>query len=70
MPQEVFYLHDPTNPSTEDTAPPRSAHVQLGDVPRTHDPVELHGRVSSARHCDDSDDEVTGAGLHLSTTTI
>ena len=37
----VVRLHDPTDPSTERTAPPCSAHVQLGDVPRTHDPVEL-----------------------------
>ena len=29
----VERLHDPTDPSTEGTAPPRSAHVQLGDVP-------------------------------------
>ena len=28
-------LHDPTDPSTELTAPPCSAHVQLDDVPRT-----------------------------------
>ena len=34
-------LHDPTDPSTVGTEPLRSAHVQLGDVPRTHDPVEL-----------------------------
>ena len=50
--------------------PPRSTHVQLGDVPRTHDPVELLGRVSSARRRDDGDDEVTDVGLRLSTTTI
>ena len=31
----VVRLHDPTDPSTEQTAPPSSAHVQLGDVPRT-----------------------------------
>ena len=37
----VVRLHDPTDPSTESTAPPRSAHVRLGDIPRTHDPVEL-----------------------------
>ena len=37
----VVRLHDPTDPSTESMAPPRSTHVQLGDVPRTHDPVEL-----------------------------
>ena len=36
-------LRDPTDPSTERTAPPRSAHVQLGDVPRTLDPVEAKG---------------------------
>ena len=28
-------LHDPTDPSSERTAPPSSAHVQLGDVPQT-----------------------------------
>ena len=37
----VVRLHDPTDPSTECTAPLSSAHVQLDDVPRTHDPVEL-----------------------------
>ena len=31
----VVRLHDPTDPSTERTTPPSSAHVQLGDVPRT-----------------------------------
>ena len=36
-------LHDPTDPSTERTAPPCSAHVQLDDVPRTLDPVEAEG---------------------------
>ena len=30
----VIRLHDPTDPSTERTAPPSSAHVQLSDVPR------------------------------------
>ena len=30
----VELLRDPTNPSTEHTAPPCSAHVQLDDVPR------------------------------------
>ena len=47
----VVRLHDPTDPSTERTAPPSSAHVQLGDVPRT--PIQqsfegefcLHGGV-------------------------
>ena len=36
-------LRDPINPSTERMAPPRSAHVQLGDVPRTLDPAEAEG---------------------------
>ena len=31
----VERLHDPTDPSTERTAPPSSAHLQLDDVPRT-----------------------------------
>ena len=39
----VICLHDPTDPSTDDTAPPRSAHIHLGDVPRTLDPVEAEG---------------------------
>ena len=39
----VVRLHDPTDPSTECTAPPCSAHVQLDDVPRTLDPVEAEG---------------------------
>ena len=56
--------------STKRTTPPRSAHVQLGDVPRTHDPVELRGRVPSARQRDDGVDEATDAGLRLSTATI
>ena len=39
----VERLRDPTDPSTECTAPPWSAHVQLGDVPRTLDPAEAEG---------------------------
>ena len=39
----VVRLHDPTDPSTERTIPPCSAHVQLDDVPRTLDPVEAEG---------------------------
>ena len=56
--------------STEGTAPPRYAHLRLGDVLRTHDPVDLRGRASSARRRDEGDDEAIGAGLRLSTTTI
>ena len=39
----VERLRDPTDPRTERTAPPRSAHVQLGDVPQTLDPAEAEG---------------------------
>ena len=39
----VELLRDPTDPSTERTAPPRSAHVQLDDVPRALDSVEDEG---------------------------
>ena len=66
----VVRLHDPTDPSTEHTAPASSTHVRLGDVPRTHDPVELRGTVSSARRRDDGDDEATKIGLRLSTAMI
>ena len=66
----VICLHDPIDPSTEGTTPPRSAHVQLGDVPRTLDLVECRGRALSARQRDDGDDEAIGTELRLSTTTI
>ena len=39
----VERVRDPTDPSTECTAPPRSAHVQLDDVPRSLDPAEAEG---------------------------
>ena len=39
----VERLCDPTDPCTERKAPPRCAHVQLGDVPQTLDPVEAEG---------------------------
>ena len=64
----VECLHDPTDPSTKRTAPPCSAHVQLDDVPRTLDPTEDRGRVSSAQRRGDGD--VIRAGLRLSTTTL
>ena len=41
--EKVLSTHDPTDPSTEGTTPPRSAHVQLGDVPQTLDPAEVEG---------------------------
>ena len=39
----VQRLRDPTDPSTECTTPPCSAHVQHDDVPRALDPVEADG---------------------------
>ena len=36
----VERLHNPTDPSTERTAPPCSAHVQHNDVLRALDPIE------------------------------
>ena len=39
----VERLRDPTDPNTKCTAPPRSAHVQLDDVPQSLDPVEAEG---------------------------
>ena len=39
----VERLHDPTDPSTERTAPPCSAHVQHDDIPRALDAVEDEG---------------------------
>ena len=66
----VVRLHDPTNPSIESTAPPRSAHVRLCDVPLTLDPAECQGRASSSRWRDDGDDDATDAGLRLSSAMI
>ena len=66
----VERLHDPTDPSTERTAPPCSAHVQHNDVPRALDPVEGRGRVPSARRRGNGVGDVIRAGLRLSTTTI
>ena len=37
----VVRLHDRPILSTERTTPPRSAHIQLGDILRTHDLVEV-----------------------------
>ena len=39
----VEHLRDPTDPSTEYMAPPRSAHVQLDEVHRSLDPVKDEG---------------------------
>ena len=42
----VVRLHDPTDLSTERTAPPCLAHVQLDDVPCTLDLIEAEGEFS------------------------
>ena len=39
----VELLRDRTDPSTECTTPPRSAHVQLNNVPCALDPFEDEG---------------------------
>ena len=39
----VERLRDPTDPITKRTAPPRSAHIHLDDVPRALEPVEDEG---------------------------
>ena len=66
----VVLFHNPTVPSTESTAPPRYAHIRLGDVPQTLYPAECRGRASTARRRDDGDDDATSVGLCLSTATI
>ena len=44
----VVRLHDPTDPSTERTAPPSSAHVSLDDDPRT--PIQQSVRDEFRQH--------------------
>ena len=48
----------------------RDLHTFNSVMSRTHNLVELRGRVPSARRRDDGDDVATGTGLRLSTTTI
>ena len=73
-------LHDPTDPSTERTAPPSSAHVQLDDDPRTpiqqgvgdefrqHDGVVMmmmfYRRRASPKHRNDMIEVEYGRGGH------
>ena len=66
----VECLHDPTDPSTERTTPPCSAHVQHDDIPRALDLVEGRGRVPSTQWRGGDVGDVIRAGLCLSTTTI
>ena len=44
----VVRLHDPADPSTKRTTPPRSAHVQLDDDPRT--PIQQSVRDEFRQH--------------------
>ena len=76
----VVRLHDPTDPSTERTAPPCSAHVQLDDDPRTpiqqgvgdefrqHDSVVMmmmfYRRSASPKHYNDMTEVEYGGGGH------
>ena len=76
----VIRLHDPTDPSTERTAPPSSAHVQLDDDPRTpiqqgvgdefrqHDGVVtmmmFYRRRASPKHRNDMSEVEYGGGGH------
>ena len=63
----VVRLHDPTDPSTERTAPPSSAHVQLDD--------DLRAPIQQSVEFRQHDGVVTmmmlyGAGLRLNSATI
>ena len=76
----VVRLHDPTDPSTERTGPPSSAHVQLdddlrppiqpssGDEFRQHDGVVtmlmFYRRRASPKLCDDMTEVEYGGGGH------
>ena len=46
----VVRLPDPTGPSTERTAPPSSAHVQVSDVPRA--PIQQNIEGEFRQHDD------------------
>ena len=76
----VIRLHDPTDPSTERTAPPSSAHVQLDDDPQTliqqgvgdefrqHDGMVtttmFYRRRASPKHRNDMTEVEYGGGGH------
>ena len=66
----VVRLHDPTDPSTERTAPPSSAHVQqgVGEEFRQHDGVVMmmmfYRRRASPKHRYDIIEEDFGGGGH------
>ena len=76
----VERLHDPTDPSTEHTAPLCSAHVQHDDIPRALDPIEnekefrqhdsvvtmmmFYRRRASPKHRNDMTEVEYGGGGH------
>ena len=82
----VVRLHDPTDPSTERTAPPSSAHVQLDDDPRTpiqqsvgeefrqHDGVVtmmmFYRRRASPKHRNDMTEVLNCGGGHRTRLTM
>ena len=71
----VVRLHDPTDPSTERTTPPSSAHVRDGRRLLLIDPARGKERLRkkappAARRRGDGYGEVIRVGLHLSTTKI
>ena len=66
----VERLRDTTDPITERGALPRSAHVQLGDVPRALDPVEAEGEFCQHDGVVTVMMKLPNTGLCLSTTTI
>ena len=59
----VVRLHDPTDPSTEHTAPPSSAHVQLDDDPRAPIQQSFGDEFLSARRRGDDDDVLPAQGF-------
>ena len=61
----VERLHNPTDPSAECTAPPRSSHIQLDDVPHALDLVEDEGEFR--QHDGMATVMMMCAGLRLST---
>ena len=66
----VERLHDSTDPSTERTAHPSSAHVHLGDVPRTPIQQSFEGEFCQDDGVMTRMMMLTDAGLRLSTAMI
>ena len=64
----VVRLHGPADQAPKLRHLRVLAHVQLDDVPQT--PIQPSVEGEFRQHNGDGDDEVTGAGLRLSTATI